>query len=174
LAQAMGGEIGVSSVPGQGSTFTVELPLVPAPVPAAPCAPGTPGDTCLLIVDRNPITRSMLKTLTAPHATGVELAGSLVDANARLAAGGIAQVLVDAGVMDEQNSADLLRSLVALGAPVTMLWPQATLAEQRGSLVAAGVSQIVAKPVSGSQLVSILFPADSAPIQQPGLVPQAA
>ncbi|WP_267396873.1 MULTISPECIES: ATP-binding protein [unclassified Sphingomonas] len=174
LAQAMGGDIGVSSVPGQGSTFSVELPLVPAPVPAAPCEPGTPGDTCLLIVDRNPITRSMLKTLTAPHATGVELAGSLVDANARLAAGGIAQVLVDAGVMDEQNSADLLRSLVALGAPITMLWPQATLAEQRGSLVAAGVSQIVAKPVSGSQLVSILFPADSAPIQQPGLVPQAA
>jgi signal transduction histidine kinase len=174
LAQAMGGDIGVSSVPGQGSTFTVELPLVPAPAPAAACEPGASGDRCLLIVDRNPITRSMLKTLTAPHATGVELAGSLVDATARLATGGIAQVLVDGAVMQEDNSADLLRSLVALGAPVTMLWPSATLAEHRASLDAAGVTHIVAKPVSGSQLVALLFAADPALNRPAALVPRAA
>ncbi|MFX8373829.1 ATP-binding protein, partial [Acinetobacter baumannii] len=67
LARAMGGDVLVTSAPGEGSTFTIDLPLVLAEQPAAAVAPGDDAPA-LLVIDRNPITRSMLKALLAPRA----------------------------------------------------------------------------------------------------------
>src|SRR3546814_3100862 len=54
----MDGDVRVESVPGEGSTFTVDLPLVEAEGNTASVQPDA-DDRGLLIVERNPITRSM-------------------------------------------------------------------------------------------------------------------
>ncbi|MFN3435939.1 MAG: ATP-binding protein, partial [Sphingomonas sp.] len=79
LAQALDGDVTVASVVGEGSTFTVDLPLrlVDAPDWAVEVA----GDgEHLVVLDRNPIVRGMLRTLLAPHFATVEFAATLDEA----------------------------------------------------------------------------------------------
>lgn len=164
LARAMGGDVAVDSVEGEGSTFTVTLPLV-VPVDARPgsACDAAPAGAGLLVIDRNPIARSMWRTLFAPHEERVVFAGSFDEAIESLGEGPCRRVLVDeAPLRGEADPEVALARLVAAadrrGAAVTLLWPAA---DQAGvlRLSDSGVGQVVSKPVTGAALVHALFTA---------------
>jgi signal transduction histidine kinase len=160
LARAMGGDVSVSSVVGEGATFTLVLPLVRAeamviePV-ASDAVPAT------LVVDRNPITRSMFKTLLAPHGGPIVFAVSTDEAVARLTAGGVSHVLIDDATVrigGEPHTAlsKIATSAARTGAETTLLWPK-TGESDREELLATGITRVVAKPVGGGALVDAMF-----------------
>lgn len=175
LARAMGGDVTATSRPGEGSCFTVDVPLIRT---AAACTLIPEADAAvvrpLLIVDRNPITRSMLKTLMTPHARQVAQAATLHDALTRLRLSPVDEVLADgSAILAEPDPAGALQALVtaAGAAPVTLLWP-ATAAEPRSAIDTVDGVRVVEKPVSGAALVAVLYSPCS--LGHPALVSRAA
>jgi signal transduction histidine kinase/CheY-like chemotaxis protein len=164
LARAMGGDVAVDSVEGEGSIFTVTLPLV-VPVNAqqrVTCGTDAEG-AGLLVIDRNPIARSMWRTLFAPHEERLVFVGSFEEAIESLKEGPCRRVLVDEAPLRGETEPDAaLTRLVAAaegcGAAVTLLWPAAD-ASGVMRLSDSGVSQVVSKPVTGATLVKALFTA---------------
>lgn len=65
IAEAMGGEVSVSSAPGAGATFILRLPAPPAVVEASRSAPETPGIAGMrvLVVDDNAANRVLAAQL---------------------------------------------------------------------------------------------------------------
>lgn len=113
----------------------------------------------MLVVDRNPITRSMFRSLFAPHGGEVVFAGTIDEALARLSEGGIDRVLIDDATLRswDDTYAGLTTIAVQSGAAeVTLLWPASAEAD-RDTLLATGIDRIVAKPVSGAALTAALF-----------------
>lgn len=160
LALALGGDIRVDSVQGEGATFTVDLPLIEAAEPRTEAAGGAA--EALLVLDRNPIVRGMMKTLFAPHVADLRFAVTPEEAIAELQRGGVTRLLIDEGAL-EAGSADiadrvgpLARAAAAAGATTWALWSE--LDPQRLAVLrAAGIDRPIAKPVSGARLVEALF-----------------
>lgn len=150
IARAMDGDVTVESVPDEGSSFTLAVPLVRVAIePPAAAAPSD--DPMLLIVDRNPISRATLKTLFAPRFANLKLAGSIDEAAAIVAAGGVDRILTDEATVAAIGSAE--EGAVALaGAPLSLLWANPDDAA-RARMAAAGVDQLIARPIAGTALV---------------------
>jgi CheY-like chemotaxis protein/anti-sigma regulatory factor (Ser/Thr protein kinase) len=177
LARAMGGDVMVESVAGKGTTFIVDLPLIRA-VATPTSVSGDDGAPGLLVVDRNPITRSMLKTLFAQRYDRIELVGSVDDAVAAVERGSVARVLIDDGAARAGGEplTDLRRLAEAAeeqDVAVALLWPVSSPSE-RAELLATGVGMVIAKPITGAALVAALFCDPAMGIVDPPLVPQAA
>eukprot|EP01035_Chromulina_nebulosa_P042077 gene42077-56973_t len=137
------------------------------------------GEGALLIVDRNPISRAMLRAILAPRAGNVLFAGSLDEASERVAAGGIAFALVDDATA--KTAEDLAAALGALvraaenaGAGMAILWAGLDDA-QRAELSAVGMAHVIAKPIAGPALAAALYPAKTCDDKAPNhLATQAA
>lgn len=160
LAQALGGMVRVDSALGAGSTFTVDLPLRLAEPPDSAAEPEIDG-VRIVILDRNPIVRGMMRTLFATHFAAVQFAGSAEEAVAVAAGDGAVMLLADQATLaaGEGDPVELLAQLVAelpSGIPVAVLWAGVDPALET-RLADAGARLVIAKPVKGPDLVEKLL-----------------
>ncbi|MDB5712551.1 MAG: histidine kinase [Sphingomonas bacterium] len=171
LARAMQGDVTVDSAERQGAIFTLALPLIHATAPEAASAQQQAETSALLIVDRNPITRAMLRTMLEPRAGVVLFASSVDEAVERIAAGGIVLALADEGTVKAADDVDtalaaLVQAAAEAGTATALLWAGLDDA-QRENLAATGISTVIAKPIAGPALAALLYPGstrdDSAP-----------
>ncbi|MDB5453339.1 MAG: sensor histidine kinase/response regulator [Caulobacteraceae bacterium] len=166
LATLMQGEIGVRSEPGQGSTFTVKLPLVRAQA-APPLAAETGASAIegrplrILAVEDNVTNQLVLKTLLAQLGFEVAIAENGALAVEASASGAWDLILMDVQmpVMDGPTATRLIRAREAAeGArrtPILALTANA-MAHQADEYVAAGMDGAVAKPIQLDQLLAAM------------------
>ncbi|MBU1376408.1 MAG: PAS domain S-box protein [Alphaproteobacteria bacterium] len=98
IAEAMGGVIGVTSVPGEGATFRVELPAPAADLPeelAGEDVAMSIDGIRVLVVDDNPVNRELSRRILEAAGADVSDAGDGAEALAQLA-----QLPVDVVLMD--------------------------------------------------------------------------
>ncbi len=178
LARAMDGDVRVDSIPGSGSVFTLDIPLFPAATTTPDVTEsGETNAHALLIVDRSPITRAMLRTVLEKHSGTVRFAASVEEAEAALQAGGIDKVLIDeatikAGGDPHGDAARIAAALTSL-VQTAVLWASPD-AETTGALRAAGIDLVIAKPIGGVALAELLYPQDGPVDVTEPLVTQAA
>ena len=172
LAEAMNGEVRVESVPGEGATFVLTLPLVeqqadhrgdisiPDPV-APPCD--------LMVLDRSPIGQALWRSLLAPHVDDLAFVGDTDEALAAIRAGGARRLLVDDATIGGELATACRIAEAARTADIAMvlLWPQGR-EDEHAALRRAGVDRIVARPFAAAALI------DAVALRAGVLVPEAA
>jgi PAS domain S-box-containing protein len=158
LTGLMGGEIGVRSVEGQGSTFWVDLP---APEIAAPEDAEDRGDWLeglrILVVEDNPTNRliatKMLETLGASVETAEN--GALGVEAMQVRDFDIVFMDIQMPVMDGISATTAIRALPAPAcqAPIIAVTANA-MAHQAAEYTRAGMNGLIAKPLSPSAIIA--------------------
>ena len=152
LAELMGGEVGLSSVLGQGSTFwatvRLEIDRATAEVPAHPGL----RDRMIVYVDGNPMQRLIMAELLAEWGTRSQVVDSGERALGLLERARAANEKVDLVVIDHlatTHTASELASAIrsAAGAPILALLTTGGTGSKADELASAGFSGYFARPL---------------------------
>jgi PAS domain S-box-containing protein len=179
LAELMGGEVGATSVPGQGSTFwfTARLQPLTAPRPAAPAPPSEPGvlaGCTVLLVEDNAFNQLVARELLEDAGARVVVADDGAQALDRLAEGPVDCVLMDVQmpVMDGCEATRRIRADARLaGLKVIAMTANAGIEDQARCL-AAGMDEFLTKPAAPEMLIATIARALGRGVQRPD-VPDA-
>jgi len=159
LAELMGGDVGVESVIGEGSTFWIEIA---APEIAAPeQSPEAEGEWLdglrVLVVEDNPTNRLIATKMLENLGASVETAENGALGVAAATRGGFDLIFMDVQmpVMDGVAATHAIRALPAPTSATPILAMTANaMAHQVSEYLAAGMNGAVSKPLSPSAIVA--------------------
>ena len=172
IVRAMGGDIGVESRPGTGTTFTVTIALerAHAPLAAETEAPPVVAPMRILLAEDNEVNRQVALGLLARqgHAVDVVVDGAAAVEAARR--GGYDVILMDVHmpVMDGIEASRAIRGLPDAGGRVPIVALSASVMKDETDLCFdAGMNEFLAKPIDPDALVRILARHAASPIETP-------
>ena len=171
LAERMGGEAGVDSTPGVGSTFWFSARLKRRPGPGASAAyvPRPDAETLireryrgarLLLVDDDPLSRVITQFILEDGGLHVDTAESGAESVRKASAGDYAAILMDIQ-MPNMSGLEATRQLRKLPAhrqtPILALTATA-FADDKLRCFEAGMNDCLEKPIDAAQIFSSLLP----------------
>ncbi|MBZ8140824.1 hybrid sensor histidine kinase/response regulator [Rubrivivax gelatinosus] len=173
LVEMMHGRIAVHSVPGEGSTFTIEIVLQP---PRNPGQAGEPQDgasgqdletlvyqrhagTRVLVAEDNEINQLVAEELLECAGLLVDIAGDGQQAVEMAGRGGYAVILMDVQmpVLDGLQATRAIRALPGCTQVPVIAMTANAFGEDRDACLAAGMNDHLAKPVAAERLYAQLL-----------------
>ena len=168
LVTLMDGELSVTSTPGEGSTFSVDLPLALAPAPAREGAPASAREAApndrrlaglhLLVAEDNAVNLQVAVAMLEGMGARVAVATDGLQAVAQCRNGHFDALLLDCQMpgMDGYEAARRIRQEGARRLPIIAVTANA-MAADRELCLAAGMNDHLAKPLTREALAGAVL-----------------